>query len=254
MITCTIYSPGGSMFRKAITLLAAVAFSIISSSSFANTLPLPANLIALASPAGTQLFNRSYIPKYFWPLALQFVTQQNLAYCSIASSVMVLNALDVPAPVDPDYSSYHLFTQNNFFTPAVEKVLPAALVKKQGAALDKISAALATFPVIIKTIHADKINVAQFRTLAENVIATEHGYIIVNFLRTGLGEQGGGHLSPLVAYDKKSDRFLMLDVARYRYPSVWVKTQDLWNAMDTFDKNTHIYRGMVIVQKQDDHA
>lgn len=237
------------MLRRTITLLIAATFSVISSLSFAETLPLPANLIALASPAGTQLFSRSYEPKYFWPLDLQFVTQQNLTYCSIASSVMVLNALDVPAPTDPAYRTYQFFTQNNFFTPAVEKVLPVSLVNKQGATLDQISRALATFPVAIKTIHADKITMAQFRVLAKNVIATDNGYTIVNFVRTGLDEEGSGHMSPLVAYDKKSDRFLMLDVARYRYPPVWVKTQDLWKALDSFDSDAHAYRGLVIVQR-----
>lgn len=51
--------------------------------------------------------------------------------------------------------------------------------------------------------------------------------------------------SPLAAYDLQSDRFLLLDVARYKYPAYWVKTEDLWNAVNTKDDNT--YRGFIMI-------
>jgi hypothetical protein len=235
------------MFKKILATLLTVSI-LITSASFSAM--LPKQLIALPSPEGNQLFIHSYSSNYFWPLDLQFVSQENLAYCSIASSVMILNALNIPAPTDPIYAPYKTFTQNNFFTPAVEKILPASLVKRRGATLEQISQALATFPVTVSTTHADKITVDQFRELAKKVIATNSGYIIVNFLRTALDEQGSGHMSPLAAYDAQSDRFLLLDVARYRYPPVWIKTQDLWNAMHTADADAHAYRGFLIVSKK----
>ena len=36
-------------------------------------------------------------------------------------------------------------------------------------------------------------------------------------MRTGLGEVGGGHWSPLVSYSSQHDAFLLLDVTRYKY-------------------------------------
>ncbi|OGT49136.1 MAG: hypothetical protein A3F17_06675 [Gammaproteobacteria bacterium RIFCSPHIGHO2_12_FULL_41_15] len=235
------------MFKKLLVLLV-VIFS--TSVSFSATETLPKKLIALSSSVGNKFFIRSYSSNYFWPLALQFVTQENLAYCSIASSVMVLNALNIPAPAFSTHGPFKMFTQDNFFTPAVEKILPATLIKKQGSTLDQINQALVTFPVSIITIHADKITVNQFRVLAKKIITTNNSYIIINFLRTKLGEQGMGHMSPLVAYDSRSDRFLMLDVARYRYPPVWIKTQNLWNAMHTIDEDAHAYRGFLVVSKK----
>jgi hypothetical protein len=50
-----------------------------------------------------------------------------------------------------------------------------------------------------------------------------------------MGQETGGHISPLAAYDSKSDRFLILDVARYKYPPVWVSASDLFVAMNTTD-------------------
>jgi Phytochelatin synthase len=33
-----------------------------------------------------------------------------------------------------------------------------------------------------------------------------------------IGQEQGGHISPLAAYDAETDRFLILDVSRYKYP------------------------------------
>ena len=62
--------------------------------------------------------------------------------------------------------------------------------------------------------------------------------MIVNYYRKAMGEEVGGHISPLAAYDVKADRFLVLDVARYKYPPVWVKTADLFAAMNPRTQST----------------
>jgi hypothetical protein len=52
----------------------------------------------------------------------------------------------------------------------------------------------------------------------------------------------------LAAYDEKADRFLILDVARYKYPPLWVTTSDLFEAMNTSDPdNDNKTRGCVLV-------
>ncbi len=62
--------------------------------------------------------------------------------------------------------------------------------------------------------------------------------VLVNYLRSRLGQQTGGHISPLGAYDAAADRFLILDVSRYKYPPVWVTTADLYAAMNTPDADS----------------
>ncbi|MFM7733950.1 MAG: phytochelatin synthase family protein, partial [Cyanobium sp.] len=62
-----------------------------------------------------------------------------------------------------------------------------------------------------------------------------------------LGPQGGGHISPLSAYDERRDRVLILDVARYRYPSVWVPTESLWQAIRMVDSSSGRSRGLLRV-------
>jgi len=57
---------------------------------------LPRNLIAFNWLKESSMLESN--PKDYWNLSMQFVTQKNQAYCGVASIVMVLNALSIPAP------------------------------------------------------------------------------------------------------------------------------------------------------------
>ena len=90
--------------------------------------------------------------------------------------------------------------------------------------------------------------VEELRKRAGGALASKSHVVIVNFSRKALGQQTYGHISPLGAYDGKADRFLILDVARYKYPPVWVKTSDVFAAMNTEDAaNDNKTRGFVLV-------
>jgi len=98
--------------------------------------------------------------------------------------------------------------------------------------------------------HAADGDLDAFRAAARDYLAAKDHFVIVNYLRKAIGQQTGGHISPLAAYDAKVDRFLILDVARYKYPPVWVKASDLFDAMNTTDAvNDNKTRGYVLVAK-----
>lgn len=65
-----------------------------------------------------------------------------------------------------------------------------------------------------------------------------------------MGQEKGGHISPIAAYNQETDRFLILDVSRYKYPPIWVKTADLWRAIATVDSVSGKTRGFVFVSRQ----
>ena len=68
-------------------------------------------------------------------------------------------------------------------------------------------------------------------------------------LRRSLGQDTGVHISPVAAYDADADAFLILDVARYKYPPVWVKAAALFDAMNTADSaNGNRTRGFVLIE------
>ena len=72
----------------------------------------------------------------------------------MASIVMVLNAMQLPAPAVPAYDPYHTFTQDNFFNQNTEAILPRETLEKQGMTLDQIGALLGTQPVKVEVHHA----------------------------------------------------------------------------------------------------
>ena len=216
----------------------------------AQTLPLPDNLTALNSEQGEKFFFESGAHEDYFAIADNFVTQKTQAYCGVASIVMVLNALHAPAPSSPEYQPYHTFTQDNVLDEHTEAILPRDVLAKQGMTLDQLGALLALHPAAIEVHHAADGGLDAFRESARDYLASSDHFVIVNYLRKVIGQQIGGHISPLGAYDAKADRFLILDVARYKYPPVWVETADLFAAMNTPDAaNDNRRRGYVLVAK-----
>ena len=216
----------------------------------ADMLPLPNNLTDLNSDEGEKYFIESGALATFFSIADNFVTQKAQAYCGIASIVMVLNAAGVPAPTTPEYQPYHVFTQDNVLDDRTEKILPRDVLARQGTTLDQLGGLLALHPLTVEVHHAADGGLDTFRAAAREYLATRGHFVIVNYLRKALGQQTGGHISPLAAYDGKEDRFLILDVARYKYPPVWVKASDLFDAMNTTDSaNDNKTRGYVLVAK-----
>lgn len=232
----------------ALCLFAAV---LLAPAARAQTLPLPDSLTDLNSPAGEKYFAESGALATYFSIADNFVTQKTQAYCGVASIVMVLNAAGVPAPTTPEYQPYHVFTQDNVLDERTEAVLPQAVLARQGMTLDQLGALLALHsPLTIEVHHAADGELDAFRTAARDYLAAKDHFVVVNYLRKAIGQETGGHISPLAAYDAKEDRFLILDVARYKYPPVWVKASDLFAAMNTADKsNDDKTRGYVLVAK-----
>ena len=129
-------------------------------------------------------------------------------------------------------------------------MLPAELVNRKGVTLDQLAAALKTLPVEVRVTHARPGGLYKFIDQAKQVLQAGHGYLIVNYLRSALGQQTYGHFSPVAAYDEARDRFLVLDVARYKYPPVWVRAEELFAAMQTRDREANDYRGYLVVSER----
>jgi len=58
---------------------------------------------------------------------------------------------------------------------------------------------------------------------------------------------GSGHFSPLGAWHRESDRVLIMDVARFKYPPHWVELRLLMEAMCTVDDSTGRPRGYFLL-------
>lgn len=74
-------------------------------------------------------------------------------------------------------------------------------------------------------------------------------YLVVNFDRKVLEQTGDGHFSVIAGYHERSDMVLLLETARFKYPSYWVPLSDLWKAMDSVDSTSGETRGYLIVRQ-----
>jgi hypothetical protein len=205
--------------------------------------------IPLPEPRGQDLLIGSRERADYGPLTEQFLTQANLAYCGVASAVMVLNSLAVPAPAVAGYGSYRFWTQANVFDPrATRSFVNPERVAREGMTLEQLHGLLASHGVEVERFHGDRLSLEQFRTLLRRNLTDPGDRLVVNYHRPAVGQAGGGHIAPIAAYSAPSDRVLILDVARYRYPSVWVPVVDLWQAIRAVDASSGRSRGVLAVR------
>ena len=235
------------MLRRRIV---AVVVWMFTTAAWSQTLPLPPNLVSADSAAGEYFFFESEARGAYFPLANNLVTQKYQSYCGVASIVMVLNALQIPAPAVPEFDPYRTFTQDNVLDERTDAVLPRDILLRKGMTLDQLGGLLALQPLNVEVRHAGDATLDEFRTKAREYLGQKDHFVIINYLRMAIGQERGGHISPLGAYDAKTDRFLILDVARYKYPPVWVGASDLFDAMNTRDfDNENRTRGFVLIAK-----
>ncbi|MFN8609713.1 MAG: phytochelatin synthase family protein [Vulcanimicrobiota bacterium] len=217
--------------------------------ALAQPLRLPATSVGLDTAEGQSLWQSSQNKADYWPLIIHYETQQGPAECGPASCVMVLNSLGLEAPANTVHPPFHQFTQTNFFSPAVEKVLPRQTLLHQGATLDELGGMLKAWKLQVSIHHAADSNLDEFRKRAREALASGTQFVIINFHRDPLEQIGGAHFSPLAAYDQASDRFLMLDVARFRYPPYWITAESLFAAMNTTDSQSGKTRGYLLISR-----
>jgi len=232
----------------------------------------PTALVPFASDEGLARLGRSGAKVDFAALANQFEAQYNGAFCGPTSAAIVLNTVKsrsadltrdhtrlrkedvqfMPAGADPIVPR---FTQDSVIdrgpkTRAQVLGEPIIIGSKQvrdfGYQLRQFDAmlranGLVTTVVVVDDARSD----LAIRADLQGNLARGGDYVIVNYRREAVGQQGGGHISPLGAYDAASDSFLVLDVNPAAAGWVWMPAATLVRGMRTFD--TVENRGYVLV-------
>lgn len=230
-------------------------------------------LLAFASAEGMDRLARSAARVDFPALANQFEAQSNLAFCGPTTAAIVLNALhpqSAEAPRDhgrlrPDDGrylppgldlSFPRYTQENvlakgpktraqvFGAPAV---VDGKTVRDGGFQLRQLDALLRAQGAATRLVVADDrvSDEAIRRDLVDN-LRHAGDFVVVNYRRAAVGQAGGGHISPLGAYDAATDSVLILDVNPSLYGWVWMPVATLIRGMRTFDSVEN--RGYILVR------
>ena len=233
----------------------------------------PAALVEWESGESAERLSRSSHKTDFFPLSNHFISQDNAIFCGPVSSAIVLNALRLgsreglprdrqsiaeeemgwlPQGADPFYGKY---TPNNVLNDRTKtrlEVLGKPILidgdsrSDFGLQLSQLGQVLRShgLKVVTRVVDAGADGAAIRREIAAN-LASKDDFVLVNYARRALGQKGGGHISPLGAYDESSESFLIMDVNPNRAPWVWVRSEDLIAAMRTFD--TVENRGYLLV-------
>ncbi len=198
--------------------------------------PLPEGLISLSSPEGEAILASATATADVEALRAAFQTQEKGTWCGVASSATVLSVIEG-----------RRVSQEDFFTDRTAEVRTWLRITFGGMTVEDLGALLETHGVETDVHHAD-IGIDRFRELTIANLSAPGDYVLINYRRTELAQGDSGHISPLGAYDAASDRFLVLDVASYKWPPVWVTTADLFAAIDTVDPESGLKRGFVLVR------
>ncbi len=201
------------------------------------------------APEGRDLRARIPADADYWRLIPNFAVQETQSYCGVASAITVLNTLPLKKPVDPAYKPYAYFTQRNFFTPEVSRVINAQTVLAQGITREEMALALSSYGIHARSIAGDTFTDESLRTLLKAALGDDGQFLLANYFRGTFGQVGGGHWSALAAYDAATDRVLILDVAKYKYPPAWVPVEALRRSIATKDDTSGKPRGLVIVSE-----
>jgi hypothetical protein len=213
--------------------------------------PIAVELLRLETHQGQQLLFRSAARAAFLPLVSVFETQRNQTYCGVASIVMVLNALELPAPPAAEYGACRIFTQRNVLNGRTDVVVSERRIARRGMLLAEIAKVLEAYGAKVDLCQAASSTLGAFRELAARSLSTPGHHVIVNYGRSSLGQEGSGHTSPVGAYDADADRFLILDVARYRSPAIWITSDHLFAAMAApKSPGSSQSRGFLLIRKR----
>lgn len=209
--------------------------------------PLPAELIAFASPEGRALFDAARAAggmESFFPLIEQFHTQADPAFCGLGTLVVALNALGV----DPGRlwkGPWRWFSEE-----LLDCCTSLERVRAQGISLDEFACLARCNGASAEVQRPDAFGLAEFRAAIAGAAASSvDPALVVSYDRRALGQTGSGHFSPIGGYEPASDHALVLDVARFKYPPHWVPVPALHAATRPHDPVTGKPRGWVLLRR-----
>ena len=230
-------------------------------------------LVSFSSDEGIARLARAVAKVDFPLLANQFEPQSNVAFCGPATAAIVLNTVHGRSrnlPRDRSrLSAEDLQYFRSGFDPTVPRFTQENVISKgrktrsqvlgepidtngkqtrdYGYQLRQLDELLRAHGLVTRlfVVHDKKSEEEIRNDMVEN-LKRRGDYVIVSYRREDVGQPGGGHISPLGAYDAESDSFLVLDVNPSTAGWVWMPTVTLVKGMRTFD--TVENRGYILVE------
>ncbi|KND02209.1 uncharacterized protein SPPG_02694 [Spizellomyces punctatus DAOM BR117] len=207
---------------------------------------LPPHLHSFTSPAGRALFKecvQAGQAEIYFSLSGNFVMQSEPAFCGLGSLAMVLNAL----AVDPGKRWKGVWRW--YSDDMLECCAPLTQIRQKGMTFRELACLARCNGLRVVAKRADQVSREEFLNDLRTVTASEDTHMVVSFSRATLSQTGDGHFSPIGAYHPEKNQALVLDTARFKYPSYFCDANLLYEAMQPIDKETGLPRGYFILTK-----
>lgn len=264
-----------SLARIATTLLAAVALHASALADDTRAASRSQALVPFASAEGMDRLARSNAKTDFAPLANQFEAQATIAFCGPTTAAIVLNAMAPQGVEAPRDRSRLLPADSRYLPPDLEltvrrhtqesviatgkktraqvfgepSLIDGKLSRDGGYQLRQLDELLRAHRVETRLVIVDERKAeADIRQDLIDNLSHAQDFIIVNYHRPTIGQTGGGHISPLAAYDAASDSVLVLDVNPSLHPWIWLPLSTLIQGMKTRDVAEN--RGYILVRSR----
>lgn len=208
------------------------------------------DLLYLTSEAGEGRLLEADLNRDYFSLATYVETEQVLTFCGPASVAAVANSLDIDRPSPDRLYPWTLFTQDLLFNAANQALKAYGMVEHEGLTLAELDQFIENIGLAADHHFADETSVDELRIAIKTTLSDRDARLIVNYSRQALPQTGDGHISPVGAYDADTDSVLILDVAKYKYPPVWISVQKLHDGMMMIDTGSNRSRGFVEVSLQ----
>ncbi|KAF9362379.1 hypothetical protein BGX34_006292 [Mortierella sp. NVP85] len=211
---------------------------------------LPEHLVSFTSPEGKQLFREMLEEGYgegYFSLVGNFTTQSDPAFCGPSSLAMVLNSLEVD-PQRQWKGAWRWYSDE-----LLECCAPTEQVKTKGITFNQF-ACLSKCHCDVQVRRANQTSLEQFKQDLEMVCSREDIHMVVSFSRKSLGQTGDGHFRqvPIGGYVPKAGMVLVLDTARFKYPSYFVSVERLYESLFPIDAETGTSRGYFLLTANPD--
>lgn len=213
----------------------------ISKSFYKRELPSPPST-AFSSAQGQKIFADAMshgMLQGFFPLIEQFRTQDEPAFCGLASIAMVLNSL----AIDPRRrwkGPWRIFHEK-----MLDCCIPLETVQQEGITLSQAACLARCNGAGVDLYQFGSVSEGEFRDMIQRACSGNDFHLIVSYSRQHFLQTGDGHFSPIGGYSPTHDMTLILDTARFKYPPHWVPVSMLYEAMAAKDPTTKQPRGFM---------
>lgn len=239
-------------------------------------------LVPWNSAEGRKRLQSSKYKEDFYQLASHYQPAINPVYSTVTSAVIVMNGLRLPKHTIKSDSELEIkqpkafnngailpfpaYSQQTFLNDETDKIKDRKIIllknvtpeNENNKELFKPGLGLEDLQKILTTVYHAKADITyaqgdvktginNFRKRMKEIFNEPNTFVIANFKGIEFGAQNEGTMSPLVAYDAKSDSILILDTGGQKNPWYWVPVSSLYKAMNVPYNSGKNLRGYIEV-------